>query len=156
MAVRVAGNCENQKPQMIQIHNPVGKRRRIPLTPLIDVIFILVMFFLLSSTFGIWRPLDVALGSGESVGAADNSRTSTAPAVLIVLKMGAGSDIPELIVNGLPVPLGELGSELNRLAAAGAETAVLIPHKATDFQQVVHILDAAKATNMKRVSLKLD
>ena len=28
---------------MILIHPPIGKRRRIPLTPLIDVIFILVM-----------------------------------------------------------------------------------------------------------------
>ncbi|WP_428674187.1 ExbD/TolR family protein, partial [Roseibium sp.] len=47
---------------MISIHRHSEKRRRIPLTPLIDVIFILVMFFLLSSTFGVWRPLDVALG----------------------------------------------------------------------------------------------
>ena len=141
---------------MILIHNPVGKRRRIPLTPLIDVIFILVMFFLLSSSFGIWRPLDVALNAGEPVAAAQSPQASTTPSVLIVLKMSAGSNVAELIVNGVSVPLDELGRELDRLAEAGAEAAVLVPHKATDFQQVVRILDAAKATKIKRVSLKLD
>ena len=141
---------------MILIHSPMEKRRRIPLTPLIDVIFILVMFFLLSSTFGVWRPLDVALGNGEPVGTTENSQIPATPSVLIVLKMSAVSDIPELVVNGVSVSFDELGKVLDRLAEVGAEAAVLVPHEATDFQQVVRILDTAKATKIKRVSLKLD
>lgn len=46
-----------------------GKRRRVlqvSLTPLIDVVFILLLFFLLSSTFTQWRELNVVT-SGETV-----------------------------------------------------------------------------------------
>ncbi|WP_434052091.1 MAG: biopolymer transporter ExbD [Roseibium sp.] len=141
---------------MILIHPPIGKRRRIPLTPLIDVIFILVMFFLLSSTFGIWRPLDVALGGGDTTGVADAVPVKGAPAVLINLRAGAGGTQPQLVVNGINVPLNTLAAELNRLAEAGAQTAVLIPDAAIDFQQVVRVLDEAKTSRLKRVSLKLD
>ncbi len=143
---------------MILIHPPIGKRRRIPLTPLIDVIFILVMFFLLSSTFGIWRPLDVALGGGDTTGVADAAAAKAAPAVLINLRAGAGAGgtQPQLVVNGINVPLNTLAAELNRLAEAGAQAAVLIPDAAIDFQQVVRVLDEAKTSRLKRVSLKLD
>lgn len=141
---------------MILIHPPIGKRKRIPLTPLIDVIFILVMFFLLSSTFGIWRPLDVALSSGDTTGVADAAAVKGAPAVLINLRAGPGSAQPQLVVNGINVPLNTLAEELNRLAEAGAQAAVLIPDATIDFQQVVRVLDEAKTSRLKRVSLKLD
>jgi len=139
---------------MLTIHSPIGKRRRIPLTPLIDVIFILVMFFLLSSSFGIWRPLDISLG-GEDVGESTESTAVSTPPVLIVLKVLPATGAQELIVNGLTIELDGLAGELNRLADAGAQTAVLVPDDATDFQQVVRILDEAKTSRIKSVSLKL-
>lgn len=141
---------------MILIHPPIGKRRRIPLTPLIDVIFILVMFFLLSSTFGIWRPLDVALGGGDNSGVSETAAAPGAPAVLISLRAGPGGAQPQLVVNGINVPLNQLAKELDRLAAAGAQAAVLIPDATIDFQQVVRVLDEAKTSRLRRVSLKLD
>lgn len=141
---------------MIQIHPPIGKRRRIPLTPLIDVIFILVMFFLLSSTFGIWRPLDVALGGGDKSGVSQTAAAPGVPAVLINLRAGPGAAQPQLVVNGISVPLNQLAKELDRLAAAGAQAAVLIPDSTIDFQQVVRALDEAKTSQLRRVSLQLD
>ncbi|MET1415368.1 biopolymer transporter ExbD [Roseibium sp. HPY-6] len=141
---------------MISIHTPVGKKRRIPLTPLIDVIFILVMFFLLSSTFGIWRPLDVSLGGEEIAGGEDNAEPSTNLAVLVTLKPGPDPANPVLIVNGLRIPVKSLAQELDRLAGAGATSAVLIPDANSDFQQVVRVLDEAKTSQIGRVSLKLD
>ncbi|WP_420332178.1 ExbD/TolR family protein [Roseibium sp.] len=141
---------------MILIHPPIGKRRRIPLTPLIDVIFILVMFFLLSSTFGIWRPLDVALGGGDRSDVSETAVAQGGPAILINLRAVPGAVQPQLVVNGIIVPLNMLVQELDRLAAAGAQAAVLIPDAATDFQQVVRVLDEAKSSRLKRVSLKLD
>ncbi len=64
---------------MISIETPLARRKRIPLTPLIDVIFILIMFFLLSSTFGVWRPLEVALGGGAPAGGQRHNRTPAFP-----------------------------------------------------------------------------
>ncbi|WP_299470961.1 biopolymer transporter ExbD [uncultured Roseibium sp.] len=141
---------------MLSIHTPVGKKRRIPLTPLIDVIFILVMFFLLSSTFGIWRPLDVSLGGEEVVASEESTQPAPTLAVLVILKPGPDPDNPVLIVNGLRVPVESLAQELDRLAGVGATSAVLIPDANSDFQQVVRVLDEAKTSRIGRVSLKLN
>ena len=68
------------------------------------------------------------------------------PPVLINLRAGQGSAQPQLVVNGVNVPLNMLAEELDRLAAAGAQAAVLIPDATIDFQQVVRVLDEAKAS----------
>ncbi|PVB63599.1 biopolymer transporter ExbD [Labrenzia sp. 011] len=140
---------------MISIRTPLAKRRRIPLTPLIDVIFILVMFFLLSSTFGIWRPLEISLG-GETAGESPPPAVESAPSVLILARTQHTTGTLRLNVNGLDVELEELAAELDRLAGLGAESAVLMPAGGTGFQEVVRILDEAKSSRIKRVSLKLD
>ncbi len=140
---------------MISIRTPLVKRRRIPLTPLIDVIFILVMFFLLSSTFGIWRPLEVSLG-GTRTGETVPQASATAPSVLIVARPQSETGTIRLNVNGLELELDQLAEELDRLASLGAEGAILVPAGGTGFQTVVRILDEARSSRIKRVSLKLD
>ncbi|MBO6857990.1 MULTISPECIES: biopolymer transporter ExbD [Roseibium] len=141
---------------MISIETPLARRKRIPLTPLIDVIFILIMFFLLSSTFGVWRPLEVALGGGAPAGGAEAQSNASVPAVLIVVRSVPGEDLSAVTVNGNELPLAGLAQELNRLAEAGARDAVLLPGKGTDFQQVVRILDEARTSKLTSVRLHLD
>lgn len=140
---------------MILIHSPIVKRRRIPLMPLIDVIFILVMFFLLSSTFGVWRPLDVSLGGAGAI-ESNTQQSPDVPAVLIAFRQGSDGTGTRLTVNGVDVALDRLSSELNRLARLGAERAILIPAKGTEFQQVVNILDEARSSQIRSVSLQLN
>ncbi|WP_415717003.1 ExbD/TolR family protein [Roseibium sp.] len=140
---------------MLLIRKPIGKKKRIPLTPLIDVIFILVMFFLLSSTFGVWRPLDVAIGEPKDQTAPNQNTTSPAPAVLIQLAISEEDQTVSLIVNGVDLPMGSLASELDRLAEKGASSAILIPGEGTDFQQVVDVLDVARTSRIGKVSLQL-
>ncbi len=141
---------------MMTIHSPIGKRRRIPLTPLIDVIFILVMFFLLSSSFGVWRPLEVSLQrEGDETAPVQEKAGPSAPSVYIVVKPGPDGSGPVLSVNGVDMALDRLAGELDRLAALGAEGAVLVPGKGTDFQQVVSTLDEARSSDIGRVSLQL-
>ena len=141
---------------MISIETPVARRRRIPLTPLIDVIFILIMFFLLSSTFGVWRPLEVSLGRGAPAGGTETQSVATVPAVLIVVKAVQGEGRSAVTVNGRDLALADLAAELNRLAKAGAKDAVLLPAKGTDFQQIVRILDEARTSNLTSVRLHLE
>jgi biopolymer transport protein ExbD len=47
---------------LLNTEQPVH-RRAISLTPLIDVVFILLLFFMLSSTFMQWRQIDVSAAS---------------------------------------------------------------------------------------------
>ncbi|SFD74585.1 biopolymer transport protein ExbD [Thiohalospira halophila DSM 15071] len=49
-----------------------SRRRLISLTPLIDVVFILLVFFMLASTFMEWRLIDLQIG-GEGGGEVDPS-----------------------------------------------------------------------------------
>jgi len=141
---------------MILISAPVARRKRIPLTPLIDVIFILIMFFLLSSTFGIWRPLSVTLQRPAPVAPAAEEPPRRGPAVFIVVRSGSPDGRAELTVNGVELAFEDLAGELDRLAARGAEDALVVPDRGTDFQRVVTILDEARASRLKKVSLHLD
>ncbi|ASP32618.1 hypothetical protein CHH27_04635 [Labrenzia sp. VG12] len=140
---------------MIFIPNPVARRKRIPLTPLIDVIFILIMFFLLSSTFGIWRPLEVLLGQPTGENSALEAATPEVPSILIMVGSAGTSGDVQLTVNGKTLMFEELATELDRLAGKGATSALLVPENETDFQQVVRILDEARSSRLKRVSLHL-
>jgi biopolymer transport protein ExbD len=140
---------------MILIPTPVARRRRIPLTPLIDVIFILIMFFLLSSTFGTWRPLDVSLGRTSAQQGTVAAASPKVPSVLIVVRPTGQENRAELTVNGVDLSFEKLSDELDRLAALGASNAMLVPEKGTDFQQVVRILDEARSSRLARVGLHM-
>lgn len=50
---------------------PVSRKRAISLTPLIDVVFILLLFFMLSSTFIQWRQIDVSAATESTSDAAE-------------------------------------------------------------------------------------
>ncbi|WP_273149508.1 ExbD/TolR family protein [Methylophaga thiooxydans] len=51
---------------LLKTEQPVH-RRAISLTPLIDVVFILLLFFMLSSTFIQWRQIDVSAPSEAEI-----------------------------------------------------------------------------------------
>ncbi len=93
----------------------IAQRRRRPLslTSLIDVIFLLLLFFMLSSTFTRFASVDVA-GGRATAGAGER------PDVLIRLEDETWS------VNGQPFQPEAATTELERLKATGAETAVIL------------------------------
>lgn len=89
-------------------------RRRLSMTSLIDVIFLLLLFFMLSSTFARFAEIEVSGGVASSTAAGER------PDVLLRY------DGVEWRVNGLAIADDELEGELGRLSDAGAETAVLL------------------------------
>lgn len=89
-------------------------RRRLSMTSLIDVIFLLLLFFMLSSTFARFAEIEVSGGVASSTAAGER------PDVLLRY------DGVEWRVNGLAIADDELEGELARLSDAGAETAVLL------------------------------
>jgi biopolymer transport protein ExbD len=91
----------------------VRRRRPLSLTSLIDVIFLLLLFFMLSSTFTRFATVDVAGGRASAAG-------GQPPDVLIRLDGEAWT------VNGLPFEGETAMGELARLKEAGAENAVIL------------------------------
>jgi len=115
----------------------------VSLTPLIDVVFILLLFFMLATTFG--HGSVITMGAGAKNGAASESRE----AVLLRLKGHA------LDFNGSAIRLEELPERLDPFLQRNPEQRVLVQtdHQVS-IQQLVHVLDllaASGATNLELI-----
>lgn len=76
-------------------------RRRLALTPLIDVIFLLLLFFMLSSTFSTFGEIEL---SQATAGVAAPGE----PVERMFVQLGAD----RLVLNGAPVSLDELAEQV--------------------------------------------
>ena len=117
---------------------------RMSLTPLIDVVFLLLLFFMLSSTFLDFRALSVSAVSSNR-GAA----TSDRPALVVALEKDAIS------INGVPVAEGALLFKLNEAADADTSRAVFVrPAPSVPLQQLVDIMEQIKSGGFDRISVQ--
>jgi biopolymer transport protein ExbD len=90
----------------VRIKRPPSKKNRISLTPLIDVVFLLLVFFMLASTF--WRYSGFDLSGGRT-GAVQNTDLSD----LVIVRLKGSSSID---VNGKSIAIDQLTNELVSLA----------------------------------------
>lgn len=118
-------------------------RALISLTPLIDVVFILLVFFMLASSFADWRAIEL-MTAGQAVRA-----PSPDPAVLVRVQADGSLDL-----GGERLTAEALPARLAALAAADAERRLAVqPEAGVPLQRVVDVLDAATAAGLRRVSL---
>lgn len=108
----------------------VRKRKPLSLTSLIDVIFLLLLFFMLTSTFTRFARVEI------SGGPASASAGGKPPDVLIRVDDPAGWR-----VNGQTLAEEAAIVELARLKEAGAETAVLLVRGELTSQELVEAVE---------------
>jgi biopolymer transport protein ExbD len=113
----------------MRIEAVARRRRPLSLTSLVDVIFLLLLFFMLSSTFTRFATVDVAGGRASADGAAKP------PDVLVRL------DGESWTVNGLGLGADAAIGEIARLKGAGAERGVLLVRGAVTSQALVSALE---------------
>ncbi|AUG53200.1 ExbD/TolR family protein [Thalassospira marina] len=114
----------------------------IGLTPLIDVVFILLVFFMLASSFLDWR------GYEMSVTVQDKStarKSDTSPAIVRIDGSGA------ITLNGDSTPLDKLAARITR-DHAGAPVH-LQPVNGAKLQSLVHVMDVLGRDGIKNVDL---
>ncbi len=97
----------------MQIDLPVRRHSRLSLTPLIDVIFLLLLFFMLSSTFSRYSEISVSGGGSKSAQVSQPD---------VILSVAGG----ELKLNGVVSPLGSIEGRLGELKDAGARRLLVI------------------------------
>lgn len=90
-------------------------RRRLSLTSLIDVIFLLLLFFMLSSTFSKFSEVELTAG-----GTGQNARASDVPPVFLRLAEA------DLSLNGQIVPIEALSEQLQATAVSGNQQPVIV------------------------------
>lgn len=124
----------------MQLNDWQPRRSGIGLTPLIDVVFLLLIFFMLASTFLKFSavPLSGARGGG-SAGTIKE---------LALVQVRAADD---LSVNGTPVTLAGFAAHIDRLLASGVTRAVIQPANEATVQDLVRVLEIAKTTRLQSV-----
>ncbi|MCT7375290.1 biopolymer transporter ExbD [Chelativorans salis] len=113
----------------MRIDLAVPRHRPLSLTPLIDVIFLLLLFFMLSSTFMRFAEVEVTGGTASAGAAAE------APDVLIRIDGG------DWQVNGVSAGVEEAVTELKRLQEQGAARAVLLVRGEVTSQELVTAIE---------------
>lgn len=122
------------------------KRPLISLTPLIDVVFILLVFFMLASSFQVWRAIE--LDAPHGAGAAGAPMED----VLLVEVRPDG-----LRLSSKPVSLDALVSGVGRRVTRQPDVRVLVkPVADVVLQDMVRVIDALAAAGVTEISLVSD
>ncbi len=119
---------------------PDRPRRKPDLTPMIDVVFLLLVFFMLASRFS----QDVSLPLASASGAA--TEWTGAPRLVDVGPEGA------VKLNGVTRNFDDLLAELDRLTETRADP-VILRAKEADLQDLVSVMDRLTAAGFSRLIL---
>ncbi len=114
-------------------------RRRPNLTPMIDVVFLLLVFFMLASRFGTDRALPLVAGSGGGA--------YSGPPRLVELAPGG------LSLNGIAVAPEDLAPALARLMQGPGDAVVLRARDGADVQALVRVMERLAAAGLTRLVL---
>ena len=127
---------------MIQL-NTIIRRRRPSLTPMIDVVFLLVIFFMLVARFGVDKVIDINLPSALG----HNSQYQGAPR-LVEIKSG---NIVSL--NGSEITLDQLSNNLSKLMPSPNALIILRGSAEASTQDLLNVLLHLKSEKITNVSV---
>lgn len=113
--------------------------RRPSLTPMIDVVFLLLVFFMLIARFGLDAAIPLRLPAGGEAYAGP-------PRLVDVSQSG-------LALNGIPLPPRALFLELQRLTDSGADIVVLRPTDGASLQRLIDVMAAFEAAGFTNLSI---
>ena len=131
----------------MQIDAPRRLSRPLPLTPLIDVVFLLLMFFMLSTTFakfGIFGMTSSAIGDTTQQAVQE----SAVPGIIVVISAG-----PIVRVNGIAVALEDLIQKLNSLHGLGLQNGVIRVRSDATVQDLLSVLEIARGSRLQSLTL---
>ena len=127
---------------MIQL-NTISRRRRPSLTPMIDVVFLLLIFFMLVARFGVDKVIDINLPSALG----QSSQYEGAPR-LVEIKSG---NIVSL--NGTQISLDQLSSKLSQLMPSPNALIIVRSSAEANTQDLLDVLLYLKSEKIMNVSV---
>lgn len=116
----------------------------INLTPLVDIVFILLIFFLITSTFVQSPGIDVNLPKASS-----SADTTEAQSVVITV-----TENGQLVYAGEEMDLGSLQDTLEKIFKETPDRQIVIQaDEQTDHGAVVEAMDAARGAGFRRLGI---
>ncbi len=127
----------------MRIETPRRRRRGVGLMPLIDVVFLLLVFFILAGSFDDTRrlPLHTDRGAGETAG-------PDAGRVLVRLHRDGAVDL-----GGVPMARAELAGRLRELGGETGAAVAVMPLEGVRTSQVVDLLDLLREAGVARAAV---
>lgn len=120
------------------------RRSQISLTPLIDVVFLLVVFFMLSTRFEMIESMEITLPSGASEAGAK-------PEEIWMMRVGKDGRVYS---DDEDFSISELDREVRTRLAKQADLPVMvIAREATTVQQLVNVLDVLYVNGASSVQM---
>ncbi len=116
------------------------------LTPLLDIIFLVLVFFMVAATFEINRSLNVQLP--ESVLSESNLSRE-----VVLIEVDNNNSI---FINGEPATQENFISTINTIENYTELTYILAADKNTYYQSIVFILDSLKMIGIKDLNIATD
>ncbi len=127
---------------MIQL-NTIIRRRRPSLTPMIDVVFLLLIFFMLVARFGVDKVIDINLPSALG----QSSQYEGAPR-LVEIKSGN-----IVLLNGTQISLDQLSSKLSQLMPSPNALIIVRSSAEANTQDLLDVLLYLKSEKIMNVSV---
>lgn len=117
-------------------------RRRPSLTPMIDVVFLLLVFFMLAARFG--QEAEIALAPAGS-GVADTAWSGPPRLVRIAPD--------QLWLNGQAVALAALSERIAPLMTEGTDPVILLPEQGADLQRLLDVMATLHSAGLDNLIL---
>jgi biopolymer transport protein ExbD len=132
----------------MKIKRRVTKAARIEMLPLIDVVFLLLVFFIYAMV-----SMAVQYGLPLSLPVSSQASQTTPSPIAVSLQVEAGA--LRTYVNKTPVTLTTLGDAVREQMANGTKQQVLVYGEAgIDYQQIFSVLDVLQQHGIEKVSLQ--
>lgn len=113
------------------------------IAPLIDIVFLLLVFFMLTSTFLVPEAIKLELPESGSA-----TVTEITPITVVLNSSG------ELTLNGEPIQLNGLRMAIEPLIADNIDVAITLKSDArTEVQQLLNVMDEIRAAGGSNVAL---
>jgi len=130
---------------MKTLDEPVRRSRKISLTPMIDIVFLLLIFFMLISTIGGTQVLRFATPSGERKSTEADFKLSP------VFILGDNT----IKISGQIVAPDDLDAEISNLKSQAAEiTLMIVVEPGAKNQSLIYVIEAARNAGIKNISMK--
>lgn len=123
---------------------PKRHPRRMSLTPMIDVVFLLLIFFMLASRFGMDVAVPIAGGADATNGVA--TQWQGAPRLVDVTPDG-------ILLNGTAIDQVDLATALSDLLPEPSDAVILRPRDDADLQRLVTVMDALRDGGISNIIL---
>lgn len=114
----------------------------IPITNLVDVLFLLIVFFMMSTVLSFDRGLGVKLPESQSAGSISNKGVS-----VLINRDG------KVYVDGTETPLDKVGETVKSHQKLAGQNVILKSDKETRFQAIAAVMDRLLAVGIGDLSL---